>query len=282
MKKILILLSIVSIIAAKGYSQEKIKDGTLQKSKLKKIYITDGVSLHFVSPEPIQYADISTKSMLGDLPVKNVLRLKFVPDSAKQFGFPNRSLGIVTIVGEKFIAQYDVWYTDVQDSVQTQLEIQPKNTNPLNVGNITMSQNDLHNYALQALKEGTRTHAIRSSAYGMDAQVNNVYTVDDYVFIDVTYTNNTNLKYDVDEFRFKIDDKRITKATNVQSVEIKPAFQLYDKAAFKRKYRNVFAFKKFTFPDNKVLAIELTEKQISGRVITLQLDYSDVLNADTL
>ncbi|WP_121813030.1 conjugative transposon protein TraN [Mucilaginibacter kameinonensis] len=282
MKKILILLSIVSLLASKGYSQEKIKDGTLQKSKLKKIYITDGVSLHFVSPEPIQYADISTKSMLGDLPVKNVLRLKFIPDSIKQYGFVNRSLGIVTVVGEKFIGQYDVWYTNNQDSVQTQIEIQPQNTNPLDVGNITMSQNDLHNYALQALKQGTKTHAIRSSAYGMDAQVNNIYTVDDYVFIDVTYTNNTNLKYDVDEFRFKIDDKRITKATNVQSVEIKPAYQLYDKSAFKRKYRNVFAFKKFTFPDNKVLAIELTEKQISGRVITLQLDYSDVLNADTL
>lgn len=282
MKKILIILSIVSFLAAKGYSQEKIKDGTLQKSKLKKIYITEGVSLHFVSPEPIQYADISTKSMLGDLPVKNVLRLKFIPDSAKRYGFVNHSLGIVTVVGEKFIAQYDVWFTDNQDSIQTQIEIQPMNTNPLNVGNITMSQNDLHNYALQALKQGTKTHAIRSSAYGMDAQVNDIYTVDDYVFIDVTYTNNTNLKYDVDEFRFKIDDKRITKATNVQSVEIKPAYQLYDKAAFKNKYRNVFAFKKFTFPDNKVLAIELTEKQISGRVITLQLDYSDVLNADTL
>ncbi|SDM83196.1 conjugative transposon protein TraN [Pedobacter antarcticus] len=282
MKKILILLSMVFLLAFNGYSQGKIKDGTLQKSKLEKIYITQDVSLHFVSPEPIQYADISTKSMLGDLPVKNVLRIKFIPDSAKHYGFVNRSLGIVTIVGEKFIAQYDVWYTENEESVQTQIEILPKNTNPLDVGNIPMSQTDLHNYALQTLKKGTKTHAIRSSAYGMDAQVNNVYTVDDYVFIDVTYSNNTNLKYDVDEFRFKIDDKRITKATNVQSIEVKPVYQLYDKASFKRTYRNVFAFKKFTFPDNKVLAIELTEKQISGRVITLQLDYSDVLNADTL
>lgn len=281
MKKILVLLSFIILFVGAGYSQEKIKDGTLQKSKLEKIFITDDVSLHFVSPEPIQYADISTKSMLGDLPVKNVLRLKFIPDSVKRFGFVNRSLGIVTIVGEKFIAQYDVWYTTNEDQVQTQIEIQPKSTNPLSIGAIPLSQNELHNYALQALKKGTRTHAVRSSAYGMDAQVNNIYTVDDYVFIDLTYSNKTNLKYDVDEFRFKIDDKRITKATNVQSVEIKPVYQLYDKAAFRNRYRNVFAFKKFTFPDNKVLSIELTEKQISGRVITLQLDYSDVLNADT-
>lgn len=282
MKKILILLSMVFLLAFNGYSQEKIKDGTLQKEKLEKIFISKDVSLHIVSPEPIQYADISTKSILGDLPVKNVLRVKYIPDTTIDYSNLTRSLGVITVVGEKFIAQYDVWYTDLEESIQTQIEILPKNTNPLNVGNNQMSQNDLHNYALQALKKKTKTHIIRSSAYGMDAQVNNVYTVDDYVFVDVTYSNSTNLKYDIDEFRFKIDDKRITKATNVQSIEVKPVYQLYDTPSFKKTYRNVFAFQKFTFPDNKVLAIELTEKQISGRVITLQLDYSDVLNADTL
>nr|QJS06250.1 conjugal transfer protein TraN [Pedobacter sp.] len=263
-------------------SQEKISNGVLQKSKLERIYITKDVSLHFVSPEPIQYADISTKSMLGDLPVENVLRLKYTTDSIEHYGFVNRSIGIVTVVGEKFIAQYDVWYTENQAMVQTQIEILPKNTNPLDVGSIPMSQNDLHSFSLQALKKSSKTHAVRSTAYGMQAQVNNVYTVDDYVFLDITYSNKTNLKYDVDEFRFKIDDKRITKATNNQSVEITPVYQVYQKAAFKKQYRNVFVFKKFTFPDNKVLTIELTEKQISGRVITLQLDYSDILNADTL
>ena len=282
MKKILLLLSMVFLLAINGYSQEKIKDGTLQKENLEKIFISKDVSLHIVSPEPIQYADISTKSILGDLPVKNVLRIKYIPDTTIDYSNLTRSLGIITVVGEKFIAQYDVWYTDFEKSIQTQIEILPKNTNPLNVGNNQMSQNDLHNYALQALKKRTKTHVIRSSAYGMDAQVNNVYTVDDYIFVDVTYSNSTNLKYDIDKFRFKIDDKRITKATNVQSIEVKPVYQLYDTPSFKKTYRNVFAFRKFTFPDNKVLSIELTEKQISGRVITLQLDYSDVLNADTL
>jgi conjugative transposon TraN protein len=281
MKKTILLLATIFIFAVNGFAQEK-DNGVLLKSKLEKVYISKDISLHFVSPEPIQTADISTKSMIGDFPIKNILRLKYIPDSIKQYGFVNKSLGVVTIVGEKYIAQYDVWYTENIGQIQTQVEITPKNTNPLNVGAIPMSVNDLHGYAMQALKNSSKSHAVRSSAYGMNAQVNNIYTVDDYVFIDVTYTNVTNLKYDIDEFRFKIDDKRIVKATNVQSVELKPAYQLYDKTTFKRKYRNVFAFKKFTFPDNKVLTIELSEKQNSGRVITLNLDYSDLLNADTL
>ena len=40
--------------------------------------------------------------------------------------------------------------------------------------------------------------------------------------------------------------------------------------------------KKLSFPGSKVLHIELNEKQVSGRVITLSISYHDILNADTL
>ena len=36
-----------------------------------------------------------------------------------------------------------------------------------------------------------------------------------------------------------------------------------------------------TFPNDKVLSLELSEKQISGRTISLNLDYEDVLSADS-
>jgi len=36
-----------------------------------------------------------------------------------------------------------------------------------------------------------------------------------------------------------------------------------------------------TFPNDKVLSLELSEKQISGRTISLTLDYEDVLSADS-
>ena len=282
MKTIAIVLLFISLFAFSVKAQENTPDGFLFKSKLERVNITKDISLHFVSPEPIQYADISTKFMIGDLPVKNVFRLKVLKDSLSKSGVGDRSLGVVTIVGEKYIAQYNIWYNGSDKDVQTQIEILPKNTNPLDIGASSLSINDLHQYALEALNKRVRMYAIRSVAYGMKAQVNNIYTVDNYVFLDVTYYNTTKLKYDLDEVRFKIDDKRITRATNVQSLEVKPVYQLYDKISFKRKFRNIFVLKKLTFPDNKVLSIELSEKQISGRVITLQLDYSDVLNADTL
>ena len=36
-----------------------------------------------------------------------------------------------------------------------------------------------------------------------------------------------------------------------------------------------------TFPDDKILSIELSEKQISGRTIKLNVEYEDVLSADS-
>jgi len=109
-----------------------------------------------------------------------------------------------------------------------------------------------------------------------------VYTAADYIFIDLGYRNKTNLAYDIADLRFHIDDKKITKATNVQSVELKPEFILFTKPLFQKTYRNIIVLKQMTFPGNKVLHIELSEKQISGRVITLNITYQDVLDADTI
>jgi len=36
-----------------------------------------------------------------------------------------------------------------------------------------------------------------------------------------------------------------------------------------------------TFPNDKTLTIEMSEKQISGRTIYLNIDYEDVLSADS-
>lgn len=88
------------------------------------------------------------------------------------------------------------------------------------------------------------------------------------------------IRYDIDQIRFKIEDKKQTKATNFQSIEILPLMQVNKNLVFKKNYRNIFVFEKFTFPDEKVLTIEISEKQISGRTITLRIDYADILHAD--
>ena len=106
------------------------------------------------------------------------------------------------------------------------------------------------------------------------------WVVGEYFFIDFSVDNKTNLPFDIDELRVKLQDKKQQKATNVQTIELKPALVLDRSVRFKKGYRNIIVLKKMTFPNDKVLSIELSEKQISGRTISMNLDYEDVLAAD--
>ena len=45
-------------------------------SDLLEIEITEGINLHIISPEPIQYVDLSTQKLTGDLPATNIARIK--------------------------------------------------------------------------------------------------------------------------------------------------------------------------------------------------------------
>ena len=80
--------------------------------------------------------------------------------------------------------------------------------------------------------------------------------------------------------KIKLQDKKKAKATTVQTIDLEPVFTLDRSPSFLRGYRNVVVIRKLTFPDDKILTIELSEKQISGRTISLKVKYSDVLNAD--
>jgi conjugative transposon TraN protein len=277
MKKLLFCLCGILLLHAYTFAQEPALADGIKKYALPVVYLPENVSVHFISPEPIQYVDISGKTITGDLPLKNVLRIK-LKDSVKTAD------AVITIAGEKFIAQYHVLLAGEvtgRDAV-TDITILPADCRPLDVSGISLSQNQLRTIANRLFCLRPRKAIEHTKAFGIKAALNRVYAMGDYIFLDLGYENKTNLRYDIDEFRFKVDDKKVTKASNVQSVEIKPEFMLLDNPSFKGSYRNILVFRKMSFPGNKVLHIELSEKQLSGRVITLDVSYQDVLDADII
>jgi len=249
----------------------------VKKNALPVVYLPENVSVQFISPEPIQYVDISAKTVIGDLPLKNVLRIR-LKDSVSSADV------IVTIAGEKFIAQYHVIRADsitARDS-RTEIAIDPVDTRPLDISGIGFSQNQLKQMAMNLFCKRSGKAIEKTKAFGLKACLYHVYTAGDYIFIDLGYRNKTNLAYNIEDFRFHIDDKKITRATNVQSVELHPEFVLFKNPLFQKTYRNIIVLKRLTFPGNKILHIELSEKQFSGRVITLNITYQDVLDADII
>jgi len=264
MKKLTFLLSLF-LLSVFAYGQKK---------QPETIYIHKDISTHFISPEPIKYVDISTDDVAGDIPVANILRVK--PKNAKP------ALGVVTIVGERFMVQYKLGYAQASGAAQSEVRIDPAQADEYINPAVAMSKQDMQRFALMAVQERPRVRHVVDRNQKIEIRLNNIYTVGDYFFMDVSMKNKTNISYDIDQIRFLIEDRKVVKATNFQQLEVEPVFALYGTDNFKRKYRNVFVFRKFTFPDEKVFRMEVAEEQVSGRTISLKVNYRNVLNADTL
>ncbi len=244
----------------------------LAQSNLPTVYLPEGLTIHFISPEPIQYVDISSRHIAGDLPLKNILRIRCKDSLAGD------NDAVITITGEKYIAQYHIIIGGT--NVPTEIEIKPADTKPLDMDGIGLSVNQLKSLCLSIAAQKTGKRREKVKAFGITGVANHVYSFGEYLFLDLSYKNSTNLRYDIDALRFRIDDKKVIKASNVQSLELKPEYVLFNNPSFNKYYRNILAFKKLSYPGNKVLHIELSEKQVSGRVITLSIPYKDILEAD--
>ena len=190
-------------------------------------------------------------------------------------------LAIVTIVTERYRAQYALLYTTRLQEAVTDKQILPEERIAYNNPSVSMSTEDMTKYARAIWNSSARIRNVSTKQHRMVMRLNNIYSVGEYFFLDFSIENKTNIRFDIDEMRFKLADKKQSKATNAQIVELTPSLILDPGMTFKHGYRNVAVLKKMTFPNDKVLSIEISEKQISGRSITLNIDYEDVLYADS-
>ena len=248
-----------------------------------RIYVNREVTTHIVMPENIKMVDISTTKIAGNQCTDNIVRIKpsCGSDSIPEAGYrDNELLGTLTLIGERHIAQYDILYTQSPQMAASIFEVPYSHTQSYINPEVTMPMAEMARYAWAVYGSGRKYNQIVSRAHGMKAVVNNIYAVGDYFFIDYSLQNKTKIAYDIEELRVKLTDKKETKATNSQTIELSPVFSLNHVRKFKKSYRNVLVLPKLTVPDEKVLRLEISENQISGRVITLTIEYEDILHAD--
>ena len=272
MKKILI--AAVAFVAMSMDSADAQTSQTTDMS-LGTIYVNEQVTTHLVMPETIRLVDISTDTIVGNQVNDNIVRLK--PKGAMQ-GF--EQAGIVTVIGERHIAQYKLIYRTCMTGVCTRFTVSYWDMQEYQNPDVQMSVGEMSRYAIRIFNAKRSVTGIHSKKDKMKAWVNHICSAGDYFFIDFSLDNKTKIPYDISEIRVKLEDKKQKKATNYQSVELIPEFMLNCNKHFKKCYRNVLVVKKLTFPEAKVLKIEVSENQISGRTIELNINYDDVLGAD--
>ena len=247
--------------------------------EMEQLTINENVTTVITASEPVRFVDISTDAVVGDQPINNTIRLK--PKEGADVHADGDILAIVTIVTERYRTQYALIYTTRLQEAVTDKQIQPNEKIPYHNPSVSMSTEDMTKYARKIWNSPARIRNVSTRQHRMTMRLNNIYSVGEYFFLDFSIENRTNIRFDIDEIRVKLNNKKMSKATNAQMVELTPAMMLDQSGSFKYGYRNVIVLKKMTFPNDKVLTIEISEKQISGRTICLDIDYEDVLYADS-
>ncbi len=247
--------------------------------ELELLTVNEQVTTVITATEPVRFVDISTDKVAGDQPLGNTVRLK--PKEGADVNADGDILAIVTIITERYRVQYALIYTTRLSEAVTDKTVLHSEIIPYNNPSVTMSTEEMARFARRIWESPAKYRNVGAKKHHMDIRLNNIYTAGDYFFIDFSVENRTNIRFDIDQIRFKVEDKRQSRATNSQSVELSPALLLETGTSFLHGYRNVAVLKKLTFPNDKVLTVELSEKQISGRTITLSIDYEDLLHADS-
>ena len=264
---LLTLTSSVEVFAQQTYEE------------MPQLTVNEQVTTVITATEPVRFVDISTDKVVGDQPISNTIRLK--PKEGADKHADGDVLAIVTIVTERYRTQYSLIYTTRLQEAVTDKEITVWEQQPYNNPAVSLSTADMARYARQVWTSPARIRNVSTKAHRMKMRLNNIYAMGDYFFLDFSVDNYTNIRFDIDQIRVKLADKKQGKATNVQVIELEPSMVLEQAKSFKYGYRNVIVLKKMTFPNDKVLTIEMSEKQISGRTIYLNIDYEDVLSADS-
>lgn len=239
--------------------------------------VNANVTTVLTASEPVLLVDISTGMIAADQPLDNVVRLKPVTGECAD----GEVLAIVTVITERYRSQYALIYTTRPEEAVSDKEIMPDERTAFTNPEVTLSREEMYRYARMVATAPPSYRGASTRNHRLYMKLNNIYTFGDYFFIDFSVTNKSNLRFDIDQLRVKLVDKKVAKATNTQVLELEPALVLDEREFFQRQYRNVIVIKKMTFPNAKVLTLELSEKQISGRTIYLDVDYSDVLEADS-
>lgn len=270
------LKTIIAVLAVLAVGGGQVKAQQTYE-EMEHLTVNEQVTTVITASEPIRFVDISTDKIAGDQPINNTVRLK-----PKEAGHEDGEvLAIVTIVTERYRTQYALLYTTRLTEAVTDKEVELSERTAYHNPAVSMPTEMMYRYARQVWMSPARYRNVGNKQHRMTMRLNNIYAAGDYFFIDFSIENRTNIRFDIDEIRVKLADKKVSKATNSQVVELKPELVLEPSRSFLHGYRNVVVIKKLTFPNDKVLSIEMTEKQISGRNISLNIDYEDVLSADS-
>ena len=287
MKNILKTFWAIALIlgfAVQSFAQDSIRTPlALGKIEPYKMEVTYDKTSHLIFPTAIRYVDLGSEYLIAGKAedAENVLRVKA---TVKDFE-PETNFSVITNDGRFY--SFNVYYSSYPEAMSYDLLTMQKAVDKANGNDVLFEELGNNSPSLAGLlletiyKNDNRiVKHIGAKSFGIQFILKGIYIHNGKYYFHTELRNKTNVPFQIDFINFKVVDKKVAKRTVVQERPMIPlrTYKPLDEIGGKLTEQNVFLLDQFTITDDKVLLIEIFEKN-GGRHQTLQVENSDLIKA---
>ncbi|RRJ89847.1 conjugative transposon protein TraN [Paenimyroides tangerinum] len=270
--------------AVQSYAQDSIRTklelGTIEPYKME---VTYDKTSHLIFPTAIRYVDLGSEYLIAGKAedAENVLRVKAtVRDFETETNF-----SVITNDGRFY--SFNVYYSGYPEALSYDLLTMQKAVDKANGNDVLFEELGNNSPSLAGLlletiykKDKRIVKHIGAKSFGIQFILKGIYIHNGKYYFHTELRNRTNVPFQIDFVNFKVVDKKVAKRTVVQERPMIPlrTYKPLDEIGGKLTEQNVFLLDQFTIADDKVLLIEIFEKN-GGRHQTLQVENSDLIKA---
>lgn len=295
MKRDLIYLTLIAVLMAAA--QVTAQTAPEAPAEIRPLRIEAGFSktVHILFPSPVTYIDIGSMDIIAGKAdgAGNVVRVK----AAVRNFTTETNLTVITEDGGFF--SFDVHYAEnpavstINISAPKQPAVENGSTQPEPAsaeGRVLLQEVGREKPATvkRVLSDIYRQNrmdvkGIRTKKYGIGVEVLGIYVHNDVIYIHTMVSNETNISFEVDARQFIVADRKLAKRTAQQQTPLDILRVCNDPTVVRghQRQRTVFALQKFTIPDDKVLLLEIIERN-GARHQTVEIPAKELLDAKLL
>lgn len=238
---------------------------------------------HLIFPSAIRYVDLGSEYLIASKAedAENVLRVKAaVKDFEEETNF-----SVITDDGRFY--SFNVGYSAFPASLSYDLPslqkaLDRENNSGVLFAELGNSSPSLAGLLMQTIyeKNKRRVKHIGAKSYGIQFLLKGIYIHNSKFYFHTELRNKSDVAFAIDFVNFKIVDKEIARRTVVQERPLTPLrmYKPLDEIAANTTVQNVFLLDQFTIADDKLLVIEVFEKN-GGRQQRLLVENPDLVNA---
>ncbi len=277
-------IALILGFAAQSNAQDSIRTPlALGKIEPYRMEVTYDKTSHLIFPTAIRYVDLGSEYLIAGKAedAENVLRVKA---SVRDFE-PETNFSVITNDGRFY--SFNVYYSSYPEALSYDLLTMQKAVDKAKGNDVLFEELGNNSPSLAGLlletiykKDKRIVKHIGAKSFGIQFILKGIYIHNGKYYFHTELRNKTNVPFEIDFINFKVVDKKVAKRTVVQEKPLTPLrmYKPLDEIAGNSVEQNVFLLDQFTIADDKVLLIEIFEKN-GGRHQTLQVENSDLIKA---